>query len=68
MLKVISFINAVQENLNIMLNKMLWNAVLIEKILRTVPDVGKIYVMIKAEDKEAAFERLHTEVNSVFVS
>lgn len=37
-------------------------AVLIEKILRTVPDVGKIYVLIKANDKEVALKRLKNEV------
>ncbi|CAL4969405.1 unnamed protein product [Urochloa decumbens] len=36
--------------------------VLIEKILRTNPDVGKIYVIIKAKDNEAALKRLQTEV------
>ncbi|KAG5252944.1 hypothetical protein OIU76_021219 [Salix suchowensis] len=36
--------------------------VLIEKILRTVPDVGKIYVLIKAENKEAAIARLKNEI------
>ncbi|KAL6642511.1 hypothetical protein ACP70R_020692 [Stipagrostis hirtigluma subsp. patula] len=36
--------------------------VLIEKILRTNPDVGRIYVMIKAKDTEAALKRLQTEV------
>ncbi|XP_062221145.1 fatty acyl-CoA reductase 2, chloroplastic-like [Phragmites australis] len=36
--------------------------VLIEKILRTNPDVGKIYVMIKAKDSEAALKRLQNEV------
>ncbi|CAN6207649.1 unnamed protein product [Urochloa humidicola] len=36
--------------------------VLIEKILRTNPNVGKIYVMIKAEDTEAASKRLYNEV------
>ncbi|KAL2895669.1 Fatty acyl-CoA reductase 2 [Bienertia sinuspersici] len=36
--------------------------VLIEKILRTVPDVGKIYVLIKAKDKEVAFRRLKNEI------
>ncbi|CAM0871457.1 unnamed protein product [Alopecurus aequalis] len=36
--------------------------VLIEKILRTNPDVGKIYVLIKAKDGEAAFQRLRNEV------
>lgn len=41
---------------------MLKPAVLIEKILRTVPDVGKIYVLIKAENKEAAIARLKNEV------
>ncbi|XP_062216691.1 fatty acyl-CoA reductase 2, chloroplastic-like [Phragmites australis] len=36
--------------------------VLIEKILRTNPDVGKIYVLIKAKDSEAASKRLQNEV------
>ncbi|KAK9266595.1 hypothetical protein L1049_021660 [Liquidambar formosana] len=36
--------------------------VLIEKILRTVPDVGKIYLLIKAKNKEAAMERLRNEI------
>ncbi|KAA8518325.1 hypothetical protein F0562_015792 [Nyssa sinensis] len=36
--------------------------VLIEKILRTVPDVGKIYLLIKAKNKEAAMERLKNEI------
>lgn len=37
-------------------------AVLIEKILRTMPDVGKIYVLIKAKNMEAAMARLKSEV------
>jgi len=37
-------------------------AVLIEKLLRTVPDVGKIYVLIKAKNREAALKRLKNEV------
>ncbi|TQD85719.1 hypothetical protein C1H46_028771 [Malus baccata] len=36
--------------------------VLIEKILRTAPDVGKIFLLIKAKNKEAAMERLKTEI------
>ncbi|KAK3019405.1 hypothetical protein RJ639_004655, partial [Escallonia herrerae] len=36
--------------------------VLIEKIIRTVPDVGKIYLLIKAKNKEAAMERLKNEI------
>ncbi|XP_010557956.1 PREDICTED: fatty acyl-CoA reductase 2-like [Tarenaya hassleriana] len=36
--------------------------VLIEKILRMAPDVGRIYLLIKAESKEAAVERLKNEV------
>ncbi|KAF5181535.1 Fatty acyl-coa reductase [Thalictrum thalictroides] len=36
--------------------------VLVEKILRMVPDVGKIYLLIKAKDKEAAMERLKNEI------
>uniref|UniRef100_A0ACD5TU52 Uncharacterized protein n=1 Tax=Avena sativa TaxID=4498 RepID=A0ACD5TU52_AVESA len=36
--------------------------VLIEKILRTNPDVGKIYVLIKAKDNDTALQRLHNEV------
>lgn len=38
------------------------HAVLIEKILRTAPDVGKIFVLIKARNKEHAEERLNNEV------
>ncbi|KAL5720458.1 alcohol-forming fatty acyl-CoA reductase [Ranunculus cassubicifolius] len=36
--------------------------VLIEKILRTAPDVGKIFLLIKAKNKEAAMERLKNEI------
>ncbi|CAK7342229.1 unnamed protein product [Dovyalis caffra] len=36
--------------------------VLIEKILRTTPDVGKIYLLIKAKSKEAAIVRLKNEI------
>ncbi|KAL8136270.1 hypothetical protein AgCh_010747 [Apium graveolens] len=36
--------------------------VLIEKILLTVPDVGKIYLLIKAKNKEAANERMKNEI------
>ncbi|KAJ4823884.1 Fatty acyl-CoA reductase 2 [Turnera subulata] len=36
--------------------------VLIEKILRTMPDVGKIYVLIKAKNQEAAIARLKSEI------
>ncbi|KAK9288642.1 hypothetical protein L1049_017102 [Liquidambar formosana] len=36
--------------------------VLIEKLLRTVPNVGKIFVLIKAKNKEAALDRLKNEV------
>ncbi|XP_030966446.1 fatty acyl-CoA reductase 2-like isoform X2 [Quercus lobata] len=34
----------------------------IEKMLRTIPDVGKIFLLIKAKDKEAAIHRLKTEI------
>ncbi|KAG2726108.1 hypothetical protein I3760_01G097300 [Carya illinoinensis] len=36
--------------------------VLIEKILRAVPDVGKIYLLIRAKNKESANERLQSEI------
>ncbi|KAL1204735.1 Fatty acyl-CoA reductase 2 [Cardamine amara subsp. amara] len=36
--------------------------VLIEKVLRMAPDVGKIYLLIKAKNKEAAIQRLKNEV------
>nr|XP_045086642.1 fatty acyl-CoA reductase 2, chloroplastic-like [Aegilops tauschii subsp. strangulata] len=36
--------------------------VIIEKILRTTPDVGKIYVLIKAKDSNAALKRLQNEI------
>uniref|UniRef100_A0A7N0UTK1 Fatty acyl-CoA reductase n=1 Tax=Kalanchoe fedtschenkoi TaxID=63787 RepID=A0A7N0UTK1_KALFE len=36
--------------------------VFIEKMLRTTPTLGKIYLLIKAEDKAAAMERLQNEI------
>ncbi|GAA0172960.1 hypothetical protein LIER_26678 [Lithospermum erythrorhizon] len=36
--------------------------VLVEKIIRTAPDVCKIYVIIKAKNKEAATKRLMDEI------
>ncbi|RDX87381.1 Fatty acyl-CoA reductase 2, partial [Mucuna pruriens] len=36
--------------------------VFIEKILRTEPDVGKMYLLIKANNKQAAMERLQNEI------
>ncbi|XAR54295.1 Long-chain-fatty-acyl-CoA reductase [Bertholletia excelsa] len=36
--------------------------VLLEKVLRTVPDVGKIFILIKAKDREEALGRLKTEI------
>ncbi|XP_074356509.1 fatty acyl-CoA reductase 2, chloroplastic-like [Apium graveolens] len=36
--------------------------VLIEKLLRRTPDVGKIYVLIRANDNQAAAERLKTDI------
>ncbi|KAL8149635.1 fatty acyl-CoA reductase 2, chloroplastic-like [Apium graveolens] len=36
--------------------------VLLEKLLRTMPDVGKIYVLIRAKDQQAAAERLNNEI------
>ncbi|KAJ4971515.1 hypothetical protein NE237_004614 [Protea cynaroides] len=36
--------------------------VLIEKILRTMPDVGKIFLLIKARNKEDAMNRLKNEI------
>ncbi|CAA6659853.1 unnamed protein product [Spirodela intermedia] len=36
--------------------------VLIEKILRVAPDVGNIYLLIQAKNKEAAMRRLKSEV------
>ncbi|KAL9674898.1 hypothetical protein QQ045_003097 [Rhodiola kirilowii] len=38
------------------------NGVFIEKILRSTPTVGKLYLLIKAENKAAATERLQTEI------
>uniref|UniRef100_A0A3Q7HXG0 Fatty acyl-CoA reductase n=1 Tax=Solanum lycopersicum TaxID=4081 RepID=A0A3Q7HXG0_SOLLC len=35
---------------------------LIEKILRTTPKINKIYLLIRAKDKEAAFHRLKFEI------
>ncbi|KAK6793821.1 hypothetical protein RDI58_007274 [Solanum bulbocastanum] len=36
--------------------------VLIEKILRTTPDVNKIFILIKAKNKEVAMQRLKNEI------
>ncbi|KAK1367386.1 Fatty acyl-CoA reductase [Heracleum sosnowskyi] len=36
--------------------------VLVEKILRTIPEVNKMYLLIKAKDKEAGMERLMNEI------
>ncbi|KAL2604793.1 hypothetical protein AAZV13_09G086700 [Glycine max] len=36
--------------------------VFIEKILRTEPDVGKMYLLIKAKNNQAAMERLQNEI------
>ncbi|KAM3248464.1 fatty acyl-CoA reductase 2, chloroplastic [Capsicum annuum] len=36
--------------------------VLIEKILRTAPDVNKIFILIKAKNKEVAMQRLKNEI------
>ncbi|PIN12716.1 Long-chain-fatty-acyl-CoA reductase [Handroanthus impetiginosus] len=41
--------------------------VLIEKILRTAPDVHKIFVVIRAKDKASAVERLKNEVHIIKV-
>ncbi|MCD7467288.1 hypothetical protein HAX54_004628 [Datura stramonium] len=35
---------------------------LIEKMLRTIPKVNKIYLLIRAKDKEAAIHRLENEI------
>lgn len=37
-------------------------AVLIEKILRVAPNVGKIFLLIKAKDEQAAMDRVKNEV------
>ncbi|KAK1367390.1 Fatty acyl-CoA reductase [Heracleum sosnowskyi] len=36
--------------------------VLVEKILRTMPEVDKMFLLIKAKDEEAAMERLMNEI------
>lgn len=36
--------------------------VLVEKILRSMPDVDKIFLLMKAENKDAAIGRLMNEV------
>ncbi|GLJ25415.1 hypothetical protein SUGI_0486530 [Cryptomeria japonica] len=36
--------------------------VVIEKILRTQPKVGKLFLIIKAKDSEAAFQRMKNEI------
>ncbi|KAK6917949.1 Fatty acyl-coenzyme A reductase, NAD-binding domain, partial [Dillenia turbinata] len=44
------------------LQSVLLHSVLIEKILRTVPDAGKIFLLIRAKNKEAAMERSMVEI------
>ncbi|XP_054811030.1 fatty acyl-CoA reductase 2, chloroplastic-like [Prosopis cineraria] len=36
--------------------------VFLEKMLRTAPDIGQIFVLIRAKDKDAALNRLKTEI------
>ncbi|XP_059296013.1 fatty acyl-CoA reductase 2, chloroplastic [Lycium ferocissimum] len=36
--------------------------VLIEKILRTIPDVNKIFILVKAQNQEVAINRLKNEI------
>ena len=40
-------------------------AVLIEKILRIQPDIGKLFLIIRADDSTAALNRLRNEVRSI---
>ena len=48
---------------NIVIWEYIFNgAAFIEKMLRTISDVGKIFLLIKAKDKEAAIHRLKIEV------
>ena len=50
-------------NLSNMICEHIFNgAALIEKILRTVLDVGKFFLLIKAKDKKAAIDWLKIEV------
>ncbi|RID54388.1 hypothetical protein BRARA_G01715 [Brassica rapa] len=39
-------------------------AVLIEKLLRASPDIGKIFILIKSKDQESANKRLYDEIIS----
>jgi len=41
------------------------SAVLIEKILRMQPGIGKLFLIIRAEDSASALKRLKNEVRSI---
>lgn len=36
---------------------------LVEKMLRGIPDVGKLFLLIKGKDKEATMKRLKSELD-----
>lgn len=38
-------------------------SVFVEKLLREVPDVQKIFLLVRAKNEEAAMQRLKTEVS-----
>lgn len=64
-ISVLSFLNGlIGFDYDILVSSHLFavNSVFIEKILRTEPDVGKMYLLIKAKNKQAAMERLQNEV------
>ena len=44
---------------------LLISAVLIEKILSMQPDIGKLFLIIRAHDSESALKRLKNEVRSI---
>lgn len=64
-ISVLSFLNGlIGFDYDILVSSHLFavNSVFIEKILRTEPDVGKMYLLIKAKNNQAAMERLQNEV------
>ena len=43
--------------------KKLFDAVLIEKLLRASPEIGKIFILLKSKDEESANKRLYDEAS-----
>lgn len=56
------------EKIAIYIITLLFDIVFIEKILRTQPNVGKLYCLMRpAADDKAANQRLDSEVNYIYI-